>query len=53
MAREVDPADKNAGKVEMGDFNTSETGAGVQQFGNDVDNSWLIVGGILALIFFS
>lgn len=53
MAKLTDPADKNRNKVEFGDFDTSETGAGEQNFGGDVDNSWLIVGGILAFIFFS
>lgn len=49
----MDPANKNADKVELGNFDTSETGAGEQQFSGKKDNSWLIVGGILAFLFFS
>ena len=53
MAKLTDPAERNRVAEEHGNFENSATGSGVQQFGGDVDNNWLIVGGILALIFFS
>jgi hypothetical protein len=51
LARLVDPRNKNDKSTEHGNFEDSATGAGVQQFGGDTKPNWLVIIGIIAVLF--
>lgn len=51
MARTLDPRTDNDKLTESGNFEDSATGAGIQQIGEDTKPNWLVIIGIIAVLF--
>lgn len=51
MARSLDPRTENDRLTDSGNFEDSATGAGVQQIGGDTKPNWLVIIGIIAVLF--
>jgi hypothetical protein len=51
LARNIDPRTENERLTESGNYEGSATGAGVQQIGGDTKPNWLVIIGIIAVLF--